>query len=169
MVAVVAAAVAVPAFAAAPARVTQKIVGGTKLVPNRMIADTMHFKLDRIAVKKGGTVILADTTKAPHSFSLVKRSDVPRKAAGVDACFEKGPCGKLAVEHGAVDPNTGEEKDPDKPLVNAGKAGFNQPGDSVLVPPGGKAKVKVTSGQGLYYICVIHPWMQGAINAKPVR
>src|SRR5262245_44152992 len=169
-VAVVAAAIAVPAIAAAPpARVTQTIVGGVKFVPNRMTADQVHFKLDRINVRNGGTITLVDKTKAPHSFSLVKKSEVPRKAAAVDACFEKGPCGKLAVEHGAINPQTGEEQDPTTPLVNAGKAGFNQPGDSVLVPPGGRTKVKVTSGQPLYYICVIHPWMNGAINGKPVR
>ena len=26
----------------------------------------------------------------------------------------------------------------------------------------------VTSTQPLYYICAIHPWMSGAINARPV-
>jgi hypothetical protein len=168
-VAVTAAAVAVPAFAAAPpARVTQTTVGGGKFVPNRYIQDGLHFKLDRVNIKKGGTLTLVDKTKAPHSFSIVKRSQVPRTLRGVDACFEKGVCGKLAVEHGAINPDTGEEQDPTTPLVNAGKAGFNQPGDSVLIPPGGKTKVKVTSGGPLYYICAIHPWMQGAINAKPV-
>ena len=160
----------VPAVAQAPpAKVTQQIVGGGKFVPNRSVSDTMHFKLDRINVKKGGTITLVDKTRAPHSFSLVKKSQVPRKIGQVDACFEKGPCGKLAVQHGAINPDTGEEQDPTTPLLNAGKAGFNQPGDSILVPPGGKAKVKVTSGQTLYYICAIHPWMLGAINGQPPR
>jgi plastocyanin len=168
-VAILAAAVAVPAFAAAPAKVTQTTLGGGKFVPNRYIQDGLHFKLDRVNIKKGGTLTLVDKSKAPHSFSLVKKSQVPQTLRGVDGCFEKGPCGKLAVEHGAVDPVTGEEKDPDTPLVNAGKAGFNQPGDSVLIPPGGKTKIKITSAGPLYYICAIHPWMQGAINAKPVR
>jgi plastocyanin len=168
-VAVLAAAVAVPAFAAAPSKVTQTTLGGGKFVPNRYIQDGLHFKLDRVNIKKGGTLTLVDKSKAPHSFSLVKTSQVPQTLRGVDGCFEKGPCGKLAVEHGAVDPVTGEEKDPDTPLVNAGKAGFNQPGDSVLIPPGGKTKIKITSAGPLYYICAIHPWMQGAINAKPVR
>jgi plastocyanin len=160
----------VPAVAGtSPAKVTQSIVGGTKFVPNRMIADTMHFKKDRLAVKKGGTITLVDKTKAPHSFSLVKRSEVPRKARAVDACFEKGPCGRLAVEHGAINPQTGEEQEPTVPLVNKGKDGFNQPGDSVYVPPGSRVKVKVTSAKALYYICAIHPWMNGAINGTPVR
>jgi plastocyanin len=169
-VAVVAAAIAVPALAATPpASVTQQTVGGPKFVPNRLMADTVHFKLDRIAIKNGGTVTLVDKTKAPHTFSLVKRSQVPTSARAVDGCFEKGPCRQLAIDHGAVNPVTGEDQDPTEPLVNKGKAGFNQPGDSVLIPPGGKVKVKVTSGQSLYYICAIHPWMNGAINGKPVR
>ena len=169
--AVLAAAVlVVPAVAQnKPAKATQTMVGGTKFSPNRSIADTMHFKTNTISIKKGGTLTLVDKTKQPHSFSLVKKSQVPRKAAAVDACFEKGPCGKLAVEHGAINPDTGEEQDPTTPLVNAGKAGFNQPGDSVLIPPGGKAKVKVTSAGPLYYICAIHPWMLGAINAQAPR
>jgi plastocyanin len=168
--AIVAVAVAVPAFAGgAPTRVTQPIVGGTKFVPNRMIADTVHFKKDRLSIAKGGTITLVDKSKAPHSFSLVRKQQVPRTARGVDACFEGGVCGQLAVEHGAVNPDTGEEQDPTTPLVNKGKAGFNQPGDSILVPPGGKAKVKVTSAGPLYYICAIHPWMNGAINGAPVR
>jgi plastocyanin len=168
-VAVIAAAFAVPAIAAAPpAKVTQTVVGGGKFVPNRYVQDGLHFKLDRVNIRKGGTLTLVDKSKAPHTFSIVKKGQVPRTLRGLDACFEKGPCGKLAVEHGAVDPVTGEEKDPDTPLVNAGKAGFNQPGDSVLIPPGGNTKVKITSGGPLYYVCIIHPWMQGAVNAKPV-
>jgi plastocyanin len=168
-VAVVAAAIAVPALAATPpAKVTQPIVGGPAFVPNRLIGDSMHFKRDRVDIKNGGTITLADKTKAPHSFSLVKRTQVPRTARSVEGC-EKGACGKLAVDHGAINPVTGEFQDPTAPLVNKGKAGFNQPGDSVLIPPGGKVKVKVTSGQSLYYICAFHPWMNGAINGRPVR
>jgi plastocyanin len=168
--AIVAAAIAVPALAQSPpTRVTQKTVGGVKFVPNRLMGDTMHFKKDRLSVAKGGSITLVDTTKTPHTFSLVKKSEVPRRASAIDACFEKGPCGKLAVDHGAVNPVTGEEQDPTTFLVNKGKAGFNQPGDSVLIPPGGRTKVKVSSGQPLYYICAIHPWMLGAINAPAPR
>jgi plastocyanin len=152
-----------------PAKATQTAVGGVKFVPNRLIGDTMRFKTDSISIRKGGTLTLVDKTKAPHTLSLVKKSQVPRKAAAVDACFERGPCGKLAVDHGAINPDTGEEQDPTTPLVNAGKAGFNQPGDSVIMPPNGRVKVKVTSAGPLYYICAIHPWMLGAINGKAPR
>jgi plastocyanin len=170
VVALVAAAVAVPAFAAAPpAAVTQKIVSKTTFKPNRYIQEGLRFKLDRINIRKGGTVTIVDTSKETHTFSLVKKSQVPTTVRKLNNCFSpKGVCGKIAVDHGAVNPQTGEEQEPTTPLVNAGKDGFNQPGDSIIVPGGKRVKVKVTSAQGLYYICAIHPWMQGAINAKPV-
>jgi plastocyanin len=171
LAAIVAVAVAVPALAAAPpAKVTQKIISSTKFVPNRYIQEGLRFKLDRINIRKGGTVTLVDTSKEDHTFSLVKKSQVPTTLRQLNNCFTpKGVCGKIAVDHGAINPQTGEEQEPTTPLVNAGKAGFNQPGDSVIVPGGKRVKVKVTSAQPLYYICAIHPWMSGAINAKPVR
>jgi plastocyanin len=165
---ITAAAIAVPAFAAAPSRVTQRTIGGVKFVPNRSIADTMHFQKDELEVKKGGKITLIDRTKQAHSFSLVTRKQVPKTARGVDACFEKGPCGRLAVEHGAINPDTGEEQEPTTLRVNAGKAGFNQPGDSVLIPPGGRTSVDVTGAKDMYYICAIHPWMLGKIDVPPL-
>jgi plastocyanin len=168
--AIVAVAVAVPALAAAPpAKVTQKIVGGTKFVPNRYVQEGVRFKLDRINIRNGGTVTLVNTTREDHTFSLVGKGQVPTRIGQLESCFDKGPCGKLAVEHGAINPDTGEEQKPTTPLVNAGKAGFNQAGDSIIVPPRKRRTIKVTSAQPLYYICIIHPWMSGAINAKPVR
>jgi len=171
VVALVAAAVAVPAFAAAPpAAVTQKIVSKTTFKPNRYIQEGLRFKLDRINIRKGGTVTIVDTSKETHTFSLVKKSQVPTTVRKLNNCFSpKGVCGKIAVDHGAVNPQTGEEQEPTTPLVNAGKDGFNQPGDSIIVPGGKRVKVKVTSAQGLYYICAIHPWMLGAINAPAPR
>jgi plastocyanin len=168
--AIVAVAIAVPALAGArPTRVTQTAVGGVKFVPNRSISETVHFKKDRLSIAKGGTITLVDKTKTDHTFSLVKKSEVPRTARAVEACFEKGPCAKIAVDHGAVNPDTGEEQEPTTPLVNAGKAGFNQPGDSIILPAGKTRRIKVTSAQPLYYICAIHPWMLGAINAPAPR
>jgi plastocyanin len=178
-VVVIAAAIAVPAFAAtAPKRVTQTTLGGAKFVPNRLFADTMHFKLGTITIKSGGTITFTDKTKAPHTFSIVKKRQVPRTARAVDACFGKGPCDEIAMAHGAINPDTGEEQDPTTPLVNAGKAGFNQPGDSIVLQPAGgassakahasKTSVKVTApaGKTLSFICAIHPWMQGKIQVR---
>jgi plastocyanin len=170
MTALVVAALAVPVFAAAPpSNVTQKTVGGPKFVPNRSFTDAVHFKLDRINIKKGGTLTLRETTKVDHTFSLVKKSQVPRSFRAVDACFGKGPCDDLAVAHGAINPETGEDQEPTKLLVNVGAAGFNRPGDSIVVPARKTVKVKITSAGPMYFICAIHPWMLGSINAPAPR
>lgn len=163
---VVAAAVAVPALAAAPRNVTVKSIGGVKMVPNRSITDSMHFNRDLVTIQTGGRVTLVDETKQPHSWSAVRRGQVPSTLRGVDACFGKGPCDDLAVAHGAVNPDTGEEQEPTTPLVNVGKAGFNRPGDSVLMPPGRKTSVRITAAPGstLYMICALHPWMQNKVK-----
>jgi hypothetical protein len=162
----VAAALAVPALAAAPRAVQVKAIGKVSMVPNRSITDGMHFNRDVVTIQTGGKVTLIDRTKAPHSWSVVRRGQVPSTLRGVDACFGKGPCDDLAVAHGAVNPDTGEEQEPTTPLVNVGKAGFNTPGDSVLMPPGGKTSVRVTAGAGstLHMICAIHPWMQNKVK-----
>jgi plastocyanin len=162
----VAAALAVPALAAAPRNTQVKAIGTVKMVPNRSIIDGMHFNRDVVTVQTGGKITLIDRTKAPHSFSVVKRGQVPGNLRQVDACFGKGPCDELAIAHGAINPDTGEEQDPTTPLVNVGKDGFNTPGDSVLIPPGDKTSVKVSAPAGttLNMICAIHPWMQNKVK-----
>jgi hypothetical protein len=174
-------AIAVPAFAATvPSRVKETTVGGAKFVPNVMAADTMHFKKGVFEIKSGGTLVINDRTGQEHTFSIVKKSQVPRNAKQGDNCFSKGVCGKLAVDHGAINPDTGEEQEPTTPLVNAGKPGFNQPGDSVVLPPKGggsaatakarasKTTLKITAAKGknLYFMCAIHPWMQGKVEVR---
>jgi plastocyanin len=163
---VVAAAIAVPALAAAPRNTTVKAIGKVTMTPNRGITDSMHFNRDLVTIQTGGRLTLVDESKEPHSFSAVKRGQVPRTLRGVDACFGKGPCDELAVAHGAINPDTGEEQEPTTPLVNVGKDGFNRAGDSVLIPPGRRTSVKVTAAPGstLYMICAIHPWMQNQVK-----
>jgi hypothetical protein len=165
------AAIAVPAIAGGgpPNRATQSIVGGVKFVPNRLIGDTMHFKKDVIEVRKGGKIVIKDKTKQDHTLSLVKKKQVPKNARQVDGCFENGPCLQLAIDHDAIDPNTGEPKPvPGVPLVNKGKAGFNEPGDSIFIPGKAKRTIDVSGGKDMYYICAIHPWMQGKIDVPPL-
>jgi hypothetical protein len=52
-------------------------------------------------------------------------------------------------------------------VVNAGKPGLNQPGDSLLIDadhPVTRARVTASPGTTLHFICVIHPWMQGKLR-----
>jgi plastocyanin len=160
------AAIVVPAVAqpSASARVRLTAIGGVTFKPNRYIQDNMRFNKNSISADRGDTIVLNDRTRQPHTFSVVRRGQVPRRVRQIDACFEGGPCGELFVKHGAVNPDTGEEQEPTTPLVNAGREGFNQPGDSVLIPPNGRATVRVTGSRDMYYICAIHPWMQGKVD-----
>jgi plastocyanin len=162
----VAAALAVPALAAAPRNAQVKAIGTVKMIPNRSITDSMRFNRDIVSIQTGGKMTLIDRTKAPHTWSVVKRGQVPANLRQMDNCFGKGPCDDLAGAHGAINPDTGEEQEPTTPLVNVGKDGFNTPGDSVLMPPGGKTSVKITAGAGstLNMICAIHPWMQNKVK-----
>lgn len=166
VVAVVAAAVAVPALAGTPNRATLKTVGKPSFKANRYVKDGVRFNLDSVAIRKGGTLTLVDETKQPHTFSLVRKGQLPATLRQMENCFGRGPCDDLAVAHGAVNPDTGEEQEPTTPRVNVGKDGFNQPGDSVLIPPDGRTKVKVTGSNDLYYLCAIHPWMLGKVNVS---
>jgi plastocyanin len=166
--AVAVAAVAPAVAAPAPSKATLKAVGKVEFKPNRYVKEGMRFDKDVLTIKSGGTLTLVDKTGAPHSFSLVKKGQVPRTMEQLQECFGPGPCDDLFVAHGAIDPETGEERDPTTPLVNVGKAGFDQPGDSVVIAPKQKTKVKITAKKGttLYYICGVHPWMQGKIVVK---
>jgi plastocyanin len=165
----VAVAAVVPATAAqAPSKATVKAVGKVEFKPNRYVKDGMRWNSDVTVIKSGGTLTIVNKTDQPHSFSLVKRSQLPRNMAQMEGCFGPGPCDELAVAHGAVDPETGEERDPTIPLVNVGKEGFDRPGDSVVFGPNSKTTVKITAKKGtkLYYLCAIHPWMQGKLDVK---
>jgi len=161
----VAAAVAVPAFAqTAPRTTTLKSVGKVTFKANRYVKDGVHFNRDAVTIRRGGTLRLVDETRQPHTFSLVRRSQLPRTMRQMEACFGRGPCDDLALAHGAVNPDTGEEQEPTTPVVNVGAAGFNRPGDSTLIPPGGRTSVKITGSSDKYYLCAIHPWMLGKVN-----
>jgi hypothetical protein len=59
--------------------------------------------------------------------------------------------------------------------VNVGKPGFDSPGDSVAIieakgaPAGHKSvtvPVSAAPGTTLYFMCGLHPWMQGKIVVK---
>lgn len=164
----IAAAIVVPAVAQpnASARVSLNTIGGVKFKANRYVQDTMRFSKDSVSANRGDRIVLRDRTGQPHTLSLVRRNQLPRNMRQMERCFGPGPCDELAVAHGAINPETGEEQDPTTPLVNVGRAGFNQPGDSVIIPPRGRATVRISGANDMYYICAIHPWMQGTVNVR---
>jgi plastocyanin len=155
---------AVAASGGAPKVDKLKIVGGTKVKPGFYVQDMLRYTPYKSTVKAGGTISItaakSGLTEGPHTFSLVKKSELPTTAKAINNCKV---CLQIAQEQGA-DPNS--QAPPTHPLVDGGD-GFNKPHDSVFFD-GTPLKLKVTAKKGttLYYMCAIHAWMQGSIVVK---
>jgi plastocyanin len=108
----------------------------------------------------------------PHTFSLVTKSSLPKTPKARKNCFTpKHICLAVAIWHG-FNPKTEQiTKNPAK----AGPAGWstagnatNKKGDSWFSgeKKGGHFSQEVTAeaGSTLYYLCAVHPWMQGQVK-----
>jgi hypothetical protein len=112
----------------------------------------------------------------PHTFSLVTKGSLPKTPKARKGCFTpKHICLAVATWHG-FNPKT--EKITKNP-AKAGPAGWStmgsvsKKGDSWFSgeTKGGHFSQEVTAEAGttLYYMCAVHPWMQGKVNvAAPV-
>jgi hypothetical protein len=108
----------------------------------------------------------------PHSFSLVTDGVRPESKNAIKACGKKlaAICGAVVLDWHEVNLQTNQVG------VNPVKAGakgwdtkgnLHRKGDSVLLfNKGQKFSQKVTApvGTELYYMCVVHPFMQGEIE-----
>jgi len=150
-----------------PAKAKIVIKGGESFKPNAFIKDSMHFVAGTVTVRSGATVTLTNTTGDEHTLSIVKRSQLPSTTNQIENC---SVCGEIAKSHG-VNPSAPPSGPPPIPLVNVGAAGFDQPGDSIVIGPkghGNQVTFKVTASPGttLSFMCAIHPWMQGRFLVK---
>jgi hypothetical protein len=162
---------AVTAVAAtrAPSRVTisTPTSGGYKI--NRYAIFGLRWNKDVYTIKSGGTLKFKNLITDPHTFSVLKKSQVPRTTAQINRCGSTppalpkyAPCRALYLAHAP-----GASGAPQNPVVNKGKPGIDVPGDSVFIPPKGapQPSIKVTAKPGtvLYFVCLIHPWMQAKL------
>lgn len=142
------------------------IVGGVKIRPGVSVSDTQRFTPRTRTVSPGATVTIRNraTTQDPHTFSLVRRTQLPRTPGQLNRCFEGGVCGQLFQAHEVPE----GDGPPGKPVVNVGEDGFDQVGDSVVFAGRDPVRVKITAARGtnLSYLCAVHPWMQGRINVR---
>lgn len=114
----------------------------------------------------------APSMVGPHTFSLVTKSSLPKTPKQRKTCFTPGKiCMGIAHWYGLK----GEEA-PKNPLVKAGKAGWDtmgtvkKKGDSYFFAKKGESFEQVVSakaGTTLYFICAVHPWMQGSVKVLP--
>ncbi len=107
----------------------------------------------------------------PHTFSLVTQGSLPKTPGARKSCFTpKHICMSIAKWHG-FNPKT------EKITVNPTKAGpegwstagsNTKTGDSWFTgekKPGTSLTQQVTAEAGtLYFMCAIHPWMQGKVT-----
>jgi hypothetical protein len=157
---------------AAPKRTTIKVSQSFKLKPNRYIQDGLRWNRDVYKVRSGGTLHVVNTAagEGPHTFTVVRKKDLPRTAA---KAFNCKPCNKLVAAHGA-DPNT--EAPPKFQFLENGVGqntppNVDRPGDSGVTGEGKKGefidlKVTAPKGKKLYFMCLIHPWMQAKVQVQ---
>ena len=154
-----------------PKTATIKAVQTIKVKVNRYVQDGLRWNHDTYTVRSGGTLRLVQLAagEGPHTFSVVKRKDLPRTPHQILNCKV---CAKLGKAHGA-DPNS---QGPPKFLyLENGKGSktkpkVNKPGDSAVfgIKRGDKLKLKVTAKKGktLYFMCILHPWMQAKVRVR---
>ena len=159
--------------AAAPSSATIKESQKNKVVPNRYFQDGLRWNKDVYKVKSGGTlnVVANIISEGPHTFTVVNRKDLPKTAKAMEKC---AICEKLGAAHGA-DPNSeappkfqylenGVGQDTPPNVDKAGDSGLTGPGQA----PNEKISLKVTAKKGsqLYFMCLIHPWMQAKVQVQ---
>jgi plastocyanin len=164
------AAIAGPASAAPAPAATVETRGGDILQPGQFIKNNFRFVPRNITVNSGDVVRWVDRDRDaddPHTVTIGRRSDLPQNIAQLDACFEPGGLCIETIE--AHDPGL-DEQPPFNIRVNRGRPGLNTRGDSLLF--GGpfaqaiRGRVTAPAGTTLFYLCAIHPWMQGRIAVQ---
>jgi plastocyanin len=145
---------------------------GVTFAPNKFIQDNMYFAPGTVRLKSGDSLTFKfGDAKAmePHTLTIVKKSDLPKTGGQVENCK---PCEEYATPHLK---NRKAPPDQNNPIVhwtlNKGQPGLDTVGDSIAIQQPGPHKsitVQVTAPAGttLYFLCAVHPWMQGKIVVK---
>ena len=145
---------------------TLTVVGGPTVRPGVSVTDNQRFNKRVFSIASGGTLTIRNRARSqdPHTFSLVGRTQQPKTANRLNSCFEGGVCGQLFQAHEVPE----GDGPPGKPVVNVGGEGFDQRGDSVVFAGRDPVRVRVTADEGstLWFMCAVHPWMQGRLNVR---
>ncbi len=167
------AALVVPNLATAESVATE----GVTTIEIKMEGKKMGF-FGPSTVHEGEELRIVNTTKpsmvGPHTFSLVEKSLLPKTAKQRQQCFTPGHICMAIAEWHHFNPKTEKVG---KQAVEAGPEGWStmgslkKEGDSWFSgeKPRGMTERKVTAKAGttLYFMCAVHPWMQGSIKVLP--
>jgi plastocyanin len=159
---------AVGAGGKGPPKAKIVIKGAESFKANVYDNNTFHFDPGTVTIRSGGTVTLTNTTTDAHSLSIVTQAQLPHTINQVNNC---NVCGAILQSHGINLEGPPMHGPPPHLVVNVGAAGFDTPGDSVVIGPkgrGGPVTFRVTARPGtiLRFVCAIHPWMQGRFLVK---
>jgi hypothetical protein len=170
------AALVVPNLATAESSATVASEGVTT-IEIKMEGKKMGFFGPKTVVE-GEELRIVNTTKpsmvGPHTFSLVTKGSLPKTAKQRKQCFTPGHICFAIAEWQHFNPKTEKVG---LQLAEAGPEGWStmgsvkKKGDSWFSgeKPGGTVEQVVTAKAGttLYFMCAIHPWMQGSIKVMP--
>jgi hypothetical protein len=159
---------AVAAKKAAATHTTVNAVAKVQYKVNRFVKDGLRWQKDVYQVKSGGTLHIVNKAQdGPHTFSIVKKGDLPRTTKQMNDC---SICQAIGQQFGITDPNSDAPPPHNYTEDGVGQdtpANFDKPGDSVFVGPnpGDSADAKITAKKGtkLFFMCAIHPWMQAKV------
>jgi plastocyanin len=157
--------------AAAAGSAVVKVFGGEKVAINRYFQDEMRFSPGTVTVTSGSTLTFqyGDKEEEPHTLTIVPEGLLPKTTGQV---MDWKVCEKYATPHLK---NPKAEPGPANPIVhwmlNKGQPGLDTVGDSIAIQPDPKHKsisvpVSAKPGTTLYFVCAVHPWMQGKIVVK---
>lgn len=157
---------------APPNKVTIKAITKTSVKINRYVLDGLRWDRDVYTVKSGGTIHLLQQAadEGPHTLSVVRPKDEPKTAKQVFGDCKV--CNSLGAAHGAdpetegppkfnfVENGTGQDTAPN--VDRAGDSAFfgNEKGDTLDLT------VTAPKGKNLYFMCIVHPWMQAKVQVR---
>ena len=137
------------------------VTKGTEIFDiNGAAVATFRFAPEVLSVPSGTTVTWkhGDTGSDPHTITIVtNKRQLPHD-------FEGANCKPCQVANAGHFPRNR----PPVAVLNKGAAGLDTAGDSLLMRPKRGATVSAVisapAGTTLYYVCIIHPWMQATIH-----
>lgn len=183
---VAAAAAPLAALALLVALVVPNLATAESVAPPEAGVTTIEIKLEGkklgffgpSTVHEGEELRVVNDTKpkqvGPHTFSLVEKGLLPKTAKARKSCFTPAHICLSIAEWHKFDPKTekvGKQEVEVGPLGWSTPGSLKKPGDSWFSgeKPGGEVDRKVTAKAGttLYFMCAVHPWMQGSIKVLP--
>jgi hypothetical protein len=175
---VAAAAVSLALIAPGLAGAVTTPTGNTDTIYMKEAKDALVFVAPK-TITEGDELKVVNSTDpkkhGPHTFSLVTKASLPKTKGARQKCFTpKHICMAIADWHG-VKGEGPVTKNPAK----AGAAGWDtlgsisEEGDSWFTGKKGQSVEQIvgfdtaTGPQSIYFLCAIHPWMQGSTTVLP--